>query len=291
MLWIFFTLVAAFLWAIVNILDKFIITNKVKDPILATIFSGIATFFLFILVSLIVGNIFLSIKVIIIAALAGVSYNIAVWLYYIVLSKEEVSKYVPIIATAPIFVTIFAFCFLGERLSFLQYLGIIIIVLGAILIGVKKNSYKLTLGTSFLVAISAAIFFALRNIFIKFATPEANIWSILFWVGIGGISSIFLFLLFQPASLKRIKTKDIFLFVLIGVITAIAFFIFTKALSIGSVSLVSGLVNVELLFVFFMATFLSIFYSKIIKEKISKKIIAQKLFAIIIIIVGAILII
>lgn len=291
MLWVFLALLAAFLWSIVNILDKFAITNKVKDPIIATILSGVATFLLFILASLVIGKIFLPVKVIIFAFLAGVFYNVAVWLYYIVLSKEEVSRYIPIIATAPIFVTIFAFIFLGERLSFLKYLGIIIIVLGAILIGIKKNTYKLALGASFLVAISAAIFFALRNIFIKFATPEANVWSILFWVGIGGISSIFLFLLFQSGNLKKIQTEDSFLFLLIGIITAIAFFVFTAALSIGSVSLVSGLVNVELLVVFLMATFLSLFYPKIIKEKVTRKIIAQKLFAITIIIIGAILII
>lgn len=40
MLWITFALLAALAWAIVGILDKYVITHELKDPILATVMFG-----------------------------------------------------------------------------------------------------------------------------------------------------------------------------------------------------------------------------------------------------------
>jgi len=289
MLWIFLSILAALLWTIVNIIDKYII-SEVRDPILATVISGISTFLLFEIASLSFGDIFLNYYTVLISILAGVVYNLAVWLYYSAMNKEEVSRIIPIISTTPIFVLIFGFIFLGEKFALTTYLGVILIVVGAVLISIKKT-YKIEFSTAFLIAISAAIFFSLRNVLIKFATLQASIWSIFFWVGVGGgITSVFLFSLHRPHIRKKDKSKIKYL-LLVGGLTAIGFFVFTLAVSVGPVSLVSALVETQPLFVFLSATILSVFYPKILKEKITKIIILQKMVAITMIIIGCILIV
>ena len=289
--WIILAILAALIWSAVNIIDKFIISHELRDPILATVVFGIVSFILFGIVSLIFGNIFLSLTTIIIAIAVGVFYTIGGLFYYVELRKEEVSRFIPILSTIPIFVLIFAFIFLGERFAALTYLGIILIVLGAILVSIKKITYKVGFSATFLIAIGAALFFALRDVLTKVATLQASIWSILFWVGIGsGLVSIFLFSLHHPHIRKQAELgiKHLILVAALGVT---AFFIFIMAILNGPVSLVSALVGVRSLFVFIAATVLSIYWPKILKEKITKSILLQKIIAIILVIIGAILVV
>jgi chloramphenicol-sensitive protein RarD len=291
MSWVLFTILAVVIWVIVDILDKFIVSHKIKDPVLATVISSISTFPLLCLVSVLFGNIFLPLNIIFISILIGVFYNIAIYFYYFAMGEDEVSRLTPIFSISPIFVLFFAFIFLGERFSSLTYLGIVLLIFGAVLISVKKLKSNFKIGMGFLIAIFSAFFFALRNIFTKFATIQADIWSILFWVGIGGvIVSLFLFSLNHQHIHRKIK-HGIKHLLLVGVLTAVAFFMFTIAVSMGPVSLVSTLIETQSFFVFLFAIILSKFYPKILKEEITKPIIVQKLIAIILIFMGVILII
>lgn len=289
--WIILAILAALVWTAVNIIDKFIITKELRDPILATVISGISTFVLFGVVALLFGNILLPLSTIVIAIIAGAAFNIAILLYYFAMSKEEVSRFIPVLSAVPLFVLFFSFIFLGERFPALTYLGILLLVAGAILISLKKITRRIGINVAFLIAISAALFYALRNIALKFATVQASIWPIFFWVGVGGgIVSLFLFAMHHP-HIRRKARLGVKHLLFVGSLTAIALFIFTIAISIGPVSLVSALLEVQPLFVFLAAAALSVFYPKFLKEKITKSIIMQKALAMVLIIVGAVLII
>jgi len=69
-------------------------------------------------------NVFLGVALYIVATL--------VWL--VVLSNAEVSQVYPLIALGYIVAAVFARIYLGENISFLKWLGIILIVAGAILV-------------------------------------------------------------------------------------------------------------------------------------------------------------
>ena len=289
--WVILAILATLIWTFVAVLDKFIISRELRDPILASVTFGTSVFIFFGFVSLLFGNILLPLSTIFIAIIAGIMYVIAVWLFYFSLSKGEVSRFIPVLSTIPIFVLLFAFLFLGEVFTALTYFGVILIVVGAVLIYVKKSTHKIGIDVIFLIVIGAAMFYALRNVILKFAVSQASIWSIFFWVGIGsGLVSLFLFAMHHP-HIRRKARLGVKHMLFSGILAAVALLLFTLALSIGPVSLVSALVAIEPLFVFLLATFLSIFHPKFIREKITKSIIMQKLVAIILIIIGAVLII
>ena len=57
------------------------------------------------------------------------------------LQKEEVSRVVPILNISPVFTTIIATLFLNERPEYLQWLAIIIVVAGAVIITMERSPY------------------------------------------------------------------------------------------------------------------------------------------------------
>jgi len=55
--------------------------------------------------------------------------------------KEEISRVVPVVYTYPIFVALIAVPLLGESISPLQWLSIVIVVAGAVIVSFKQNPF------------------------------------------------------------------------------------------------------------------------------------------------------
>ena len=289
MSWVLLALGAALLWTAVNIIDKHVLSHELHDPILATVCSSTALFCLFTIVSLFHGSIALPATTRGIAVFAGICYSIAILLYYEAISKEEVSRAMPVFGLIPIFVAILAFFLLGETFTTLTYLGIGLIVIGAILVSLRKLDFHFK--TAFFMAVVSSLFFAFRNVSTKVATLHNSIWAILFWIGIGGgFVTILLLVAHHPHIRKRAKLGIKYL-IIVGILMAVAFFAFTFAITTGPVSLVSALIQTQPVFVFFAATLLSRYWPGFIYEKISKDILLQKSLAIIMIVIGALLIV
>ena len=291
-LWIVLSIASALLWTIVALIDKFVLSHEMRDPILATVIAGITTFLIFVPMSLFFGeSMFIPFYLIVIILFASISYNLAIYFYYSAIKKGEISRVISFLSISPIFVLIFAFIFFDERLALLNYLGIVLIVFGSFLISIKKDHSRYVFSQAFFLAVLAAFFLAFRDLFVKFVTIQGDIWSLFFWLGLGsGISAIFLFYKYHPHILKK-NLKGIEHIIFGRFISAIALSIFFVAISLTSVSLASALIKLEIFFVFIAATALSYFHPKFIKEKINSKIIIQKSIAVILIITGAILII
>lgn len=68
----------------------------------------------------------------VIAGLVGYAIGTAIWL--MLLSKVEVSYAYPMLSLGYIFLLIFASLFLGEHISFIRIIGVILIVIGVVLI-------------------------------------------------------------------------------------------------------------------------------------------------------------
>jgi drug/metabolite transporter (DMT)-like permease len=291
-LWVILSLVAALLWTVTSLINKFVLSKEMQDPILATIIGGFIISMLFIISSIVVErNILIPSYLIFIAFLAGIFYVISAYFYYSAMQKGEVSRVASFISLSPIFVLIFAFILLDERLTILNYAGIMLIVLGSFLISIKKDHSKYILSKVFLIAILSALFSAFRELLVKFVTIQVSFWSVIFWLGLGVlVSSIFLFSLHHPYVRKKSK-KGIKHFILGRALSGASFIAFFMAISMTSVSLVSAFVRIEIFFIFIAATILSYFHPKIIREKINPLIFFQKLISIIFILIGAYLLI
>lgn len=67
--------------------------------------------------------------------LGAVLYIAATLIWFVVLSNAELSYAYPLIGLGYIVTTLFAFLYLGEDVALVRWLGIILIVFGAVLVG------------------------------------------------------------------------------------------------------------------------------------------------------------
>jgi len=290
MLWVVLVIISAFIYSIVNIIDKAVISNEVKDPIIATFVYAAATFVMFGAIGFFV-DVSLSFNSFMLIFLTGIIVSIGVFLYYYLLKKGEVSTLIPFFSIFPVFVVIMAYLFLGEELSLIKYVGMGILVFGAFMISLNDHKLKFGFNRFFILSIVTVFIAALVIVLIKYLTFELSVLKMLFWLGMGNGVIAFLLIIFHHPHLRKKGRKGVKHLAVSNILTVVGDLFALFAISLGSVSLVSALGRVKLLFVFFEASFLSVFYPKMLKEKITKSIFAKKLFAIIIIIVGAALVI
>ena len=289
--WFPLALLAGVIWAAADLIDKYIIEHELRDPIFVSIFNGIGAFFLFTLASLLFGNIWIPIEVVVLAIITGAVYASAVMLYFEAMKKEDISLAAPMLATAPLFVLLFAFFLLDERLTPIKYAGIFLIVGGAMLVSFRNAGRRIKWDNVAFLVLGAAALVGLRNTLMKYITLEISVWSVLFWVGVGGLlMTLVIFAMHHPHVARRWK-MGVRHSVVLGGFSALAFFFLTHALAVGPVSLVSAIVAVKPLVVFLAATAISMFSPGFLREHVTPAILLRKSIATILIVIGAALVV
>jgi transporter family protein len=292
--WVIVSLVVAVLFALANVLDKLVISKEMRDPVLATVIVGFVSIIIYGGVSLFVsgiegiwiGFVFASIMFV-----AGLLSGFGVYFYYSAIKKSDVSRIITIMALHPLIVLVLAGVILGESLEVLNYLGILLIVLGAGLISFNKiNLSKREKVVASVLAVASVVFFGLRDILSKYVTSSIDVWPLLFWVGLG-VFVFGLFLLgFGFTGFKGKSRKGIRNLVLIDTLSVSARILLIVAISLGPVSLVVSMANVKPLIVLGLTLILGKFYPKILNEKLSFEGKMRRIFAAVLVVLGAFLI-
>ncbi|MFP4045548.1 MAG: EamA family transporter [Candidatus Aenigmatarchaeota archaeon] len=291
MIWVSLTFLAAFIWTLTDLLGKFVVDKEEKDTFLDSGITGLSMSALFILLPLAWGKVEIF-SPLLPAIAAGGFYVLALASYYSGMSKEEVSRFSPTLSVSTVFIAILAFLILGEQFTAPVYLGIISTVLGAFLISLddpQKSLEKMTSRKAFYLAALAALLFALRDISLKLASNQISFWSIPFWIGTGSLVVSLSFLIGKKPDLRR-KENGRGHLALMGLLSAAGYFVFSRAVSIGPVSLASAVLRVKVFLVFFLSTVIARLHPEIIQEQLNKKTILQKAVATGLIFSGVILI-
>lgn len=293
MSWILFSILAAFVLAIVSIIDKYVLTKWIKKPIVIIMIFGAIGLIVSIIVYFVHGFSELSYFNILLAFVSGIFFISGIFFYFKAVRIEEISRVAPLTCLTPLFVSIFAFVFLGEFFAPIKYLGIVAIVIGAILISVK-GSLKINPGKAFWLMILFSIFMAINHVITKYLLNFADFWTIFSWMRVGVfVALIPIYITNFSDILSIIKEhgkKVIFIISFSECLTLAGFLLITIAASISSATMVNALYSTQPLFVLFFTIILSIFYPRILKEEIGKSIVLQKFVAIILILGGALLV-
>jgi drug/metabolite transporter (DMT)-like permease len=208
-------------------------------------------------------------------------------LYYSGIETEEVSRFIPTLSTTTIFTVLIAFLVLGEKFTVPVYIGIISVVAGAVLISMKDlQHFKSSRG--FVLAITAALFFAFRNIFLKFSTGGTELWSVLFWAGIGGFIVSSAFLSYHRSRIGKVDQEGEEHLLFIGFLSALGYFAYSKSISLGTASLASAVLKVKILLVFMASMIISKLHPEIIEEDMDRITILQKALAALLILGGVV---
>lgn len=288
MAWQVFVIAASVLWTAANIIDKHVLHDELKDPILATVVSGISAFVVFGLASLVMNGIALPAQAVLLSLLAGVSYSAGTLVYFTGMRREEVSQLIPLLSTIPLFVLVLAAVFLGERVTATQFAGIVAIVLGAMLISMKNIRHHLRVGSALFFGAGAAFFLGVRNVLTKLAVGHGALWAVFFWFGLGsGLVALALFMAHHP-HVRRKARKGIRHLVLTAVLATLGFLLFTSALAEGDVALATALAEIKPLFIVLGVWVLGRVRPGFLHEKMTPGTLVQRLAAAGLIVMGAI---
>jgi len=294
MSWILLSVSAALIWAIVNIIDKYIITKWLKTPIIPIMVQGIIGIITSIAVYLIFGFSGLSYTHIFLAGISGVFIILNLYFYLKAAKLEEISRVAPLFYINSLFVLIMALIFLDETFTPLKYSGIFLLVAGTMLISMKK-SIKPDFGKAFKYIMLAALASAIYAIITKYLLNFADFWTIFSYARIG--TAIILIPVFYykhseiASAMKKLNVKSIGVISANEILNLSGILLITIAFVTGPVTLVKVLSSIYPFFVFALAIIISIFYPKILKEKIEIKTLLLKLFAIILMFAGLVIII
>lgn len=291
--WVLFSLMAALIWAAGNIVDKYVLTKWIRDPAVSLVLFGAVGAIAGVFVYFARGLGDLSGVYALLAIAAGIMHTASIGLYFKAVQIEEISRVVPLFYTTPLFVLFLAAVFLGEIFTLQKYLGIFLLVLGAILIS-AKDIKKLHFGRALEIMLLASLISAAVDIAEKYLLGFSDFWTVFAYTRIGGVLA--LVPLVRPcfrelAATVKMHGKKVAWVVFLNesfMLAATALFIF--AVSTGYVTLVGALSSVQSFFVLLITVILSVFHPNILKEETGNSTVLLKLAVTIIMGVGAFLI-
>ncbi|HYV33509.1 MAG TPA: EamA family transporter [Candidatus Limnocylindria bacterium] len=292
MAWILFSLLAAFIWAGTNILDKYILSKWVKTPTLVLMGFGLACLIAAAGIYVFKGFAPMDWKVVVASLLSGIFYLLAELMYYKAAQVEEISRVISLIYLDGLFTAILSAIFLGEIFSPLKYLGVVLLVAGAIAISYKKSTgFKFT--KAIWLCILGAVLYSFCSQFAKFSLNHSDYWTVFAYIRLGT------FIALLPVYYSNFKTLKIFatqetkrfgILILNNAAVLVGALFFVIAASLGYLTLANALAATQPFFVLIMIVSLSLFYPHVLKEESNKVIVAQKVFAMVLMFIGVLLV-
>ena len=286
MSWILFTFLAINLWCISNILDKNVVSKRIKNPIMVVGISSVACIFFALMTFL-----FFRASLSFIGFAFGLLYTGILLLYYRAMQLDEASRVVALYSITPLIVAIFAYIFLKESFGSEKYLGVVLLIIGAVMITLKKDTRSKAIQSTFIgVMAILLLLWSTYEVALKYFVGIDSFISIFasmqLGLFLGGVAMLF----WYRNKLKLPDSKSIGIVLTSQVTGAGGLLSFIYAVSLGPVSLVSALGNTQSIFLLLYTTVLTIFRPHIIKEDISRGPLFLKALAIITMVIGAYLV-
>ena len=294
--WFTIALIGPALWALVNHIDKYIISRYftgrgVGSLVLFTSLSGLIIS-IFILV-LGYNQIFTTPLSVIIIGVNGAILVAAFIPYLYALENEEASWASSIYQLIPVFGYVLALVFLKESLTTLQIFASLLVVIGAIAISLdlskkirlKAKPFLLMVLSSFMIAVNALVF--------KIIALDQTFWGTAFWEYIGGaIFGLLLFTLIPMyrrqfiATINKARTSVLTVNLISELLNIAAKLAANFASLLAPLALVWVVNGFQPLIVFFYGVILTLFLPMFGKENLSRKVVTQKLSAMVVMLAG-----
>ncbi len=302
MQWFLIALAAPFLWALVNLADKYLVTKfsrqeEERSSGALVLFSSLIGIFIAFLIWIFIPDVF-NIPILdkLLLFVCGILTVVWVILYLFALEMEEISTIAPWFLAVPILGYILGYFFLGETLTFLQFIGSGIIFLGLILISLDFSQEKRGVKHKpVLYMLFACIAIAISGIIFKYVTVGNNFWISSFWEYFGlGISGLFIFLFiphYRESFLHMNKTGgSLILIVNVAseLMTISGNLLTNFALLLAPVAMVFLVGSFQPAIVLFLTLLTTKFFPHITKENLTKRVLWQKIIAIGIMIIGSV---
>ncbi|MBI2574191.1 MAG: hypothetical protein HYV78_02260 [Candidatus Wildermuthbacteria bacterium] len=309
MLWLFITLAAYVLLAIVAVGDKFFVSNQKLRPSAYVFYIGALGLPVFLLIPFVGFQFPVPLRALL-GVGAGISFGIALFWMFRALKLFEASVVIPMIGGfIPLFTLGLTFLFSKEHAEFTaMHAAAFILLVGGSALMSWETSAKHTAQSLFL-AVCSALWFSFSFAVSKYAYIDEHFWSVFMARAFGVfLAGLFLFLFSrgekkeiagasQPPNTQKSASysKRFFLpalFVANQGIGAVGQTLQNYAIFLVPVSMVAfvnALEGVRFAFLLLFTSLLSLFFPHIIRERITRNVLMRKIIAIFIIGAGLIL--
>ena len=268
-MWILYAFGSAFFAGITAILAKIGIKNT--DSNLATAIRTIVILIFSWLMVFIVGSIEtiteLSQKTIIFLILSGLATGLSWLCYFRALQLGNVNKVTPIDKSSTILTMVLAIIFLGEKITILKIISIILIGIGTYLMIEKKDDQKQIKNNKWLLfALASAVFASLTSILGKIGIEgvESNLGTAIRTIVVLFMAWIVVFVTKKQTEIKNIDKNSWKFLLLSGLTTGLSWLCYYKALQTGEASIVVPIDKLSITITIALSYF-------ILKEKLNKK--------------------
>lgn len=290
-MWALLALIAAVSWSALNVIDKILISNHMSyQQILMT-----GPFeMLMLLPFLFFFKISMPLSLVPVVFVASLVAFLSIVAYYEGLKLGEVSRLAPLFTLSPMFVAVLSAIFLSEIFAPIKYFGIFLLILGGMLISFEHSAKKKFNLKAVLLFILSMVLFAVFAVTTKVILPQTTPFSIFF------VSAIFMRIFFPAYYWATQDRADFFrkiwhwkpaVLLFVSIILVISsYLLHIYAISIGFVTLVSALEEVQAFFVLVIVSLLAHFSKTTLRESFSWVTFTQKVIAVCLMFGGVILI-
>ena len=268
-MWVLYALGSAFFAGITSILAKIGIKNT--DSNLATAIRTIVILIFSWLMVFIVGSFdtitTLSVKTVTFLILSGLATGLSWLCYFKALQIGNVNKVTPIDKSSTILTMILAMIFLGEKITLLKLISIVLIGIGTYLMIEKKEDAKQSKDNKWLFfAIGAAVFASLTSILGKVGIEgvESNLGTAIRTIVVLIMAWVVVFVTKKQGEIKNVDKKSWKFLIFSGLTTGLSWLCYYRALQEGEASIVVPIDKLSILVTMAFSYFL-------LKEKFSKK--------------------
>lgn len=290
-----FSLLAAFFWAIANLLDKLVLEDFLDDPVSVTFLTSIVGFLIALAAPFFskIGR--SSISAIALMMLLGAFSVLPLYLYMKSIQLEEVSRVVPIFSLEPVFVLILGAVFLQEYFTKVKYVGIFLTVAGAVMVSSKrfgKEFFHLSANKAFWLVISSTLLYSIYQVAARAFLYRIDFWNLFFWSRIGTLIPVALFVIHGPTRenlidlIPNLGSHRIDLIGFSELVNNLAILLQIVALSLGPAALVVTATSVHPLILLVLLLGASYLFDKDVGEDLSRKALAIKTISATMIILG-----
>jgi uncharacterized membrane protein len=226
---------------------------------------------------------------------AGMATALWIGFYLLALFDDDATRVQPLFQFVPLLGIVGGALFLGEVLTHMQVLGVVVITLGAVVLAYEEGG---AVRWRLLALMSGAVVFSVvADVLFKFAASEHSLIPALFWMHIGLLCAAGVLLVVQNGKYRkaflgtaRSSGTTIFGFnVLNEVIAAVSVGLFSLALLLAPVAMVQSTEAFTPLALFIGSYFIIRFAGNPLKEDVSRRQMLQKLAGVLVVAVGSFL--
>jgi len=285
-----FILIAIIFFSIGVFIDNFLINSAFKDTKALLFYSNITNLlfipllWIFGLPKILPNNMIFPILIV------GFAQAIYLYPYFKALKETDTSIISALFNMGKIFVPLLAWLIVNERLSLIQYIGFILIIISSFFLTYKG---ELKVNKALIYMIITSLILAINSTITKYALESVDWITVITWSAVvSTIITIIIGTLFyrkEISKTRKIYFKNIWRFIINEFVTFIAIASMIFAITKMPITIVQGLLAAQPVLMILIAYFAHKFLPKYFKEDFSLKNVLKKTVFFIIIIIGIIL--